>query len=352
MNNSFETGENWRFGDTKIRGAYTTAITHSGLRSVRLGNDDYSRPNKLSYSSISQTVYLHKPGKTNAYLGFWYFPLSDLEPGDQQEVILLDAHTGRTLKVLWRVNQNDQQWLYQRIDVTRYLGRSIIVYFNVFNNGGVGRTAMYLDDVSLMACGPMPAPVATTQSAQPASPSQPMQTIQPTQSAPSSAPIQTVPPSQPAQTEQSPLIALSPPPTTLFISPVASATTTVTPALESNLVPVTVLPLVTTTPAYQQTLPTTPPKSPTLWQTALNALWYLLIFFIVILIIVIALLMIRLVWGQMSKNEEDDVINAAMVVEQSADQPTTQVTPPEEAPADMQENGAPEPPPPPPQENS
>jgi nitrogen fixation-related uncharacterized protein len=314
VNGGFESNDGWRFGDTKLRGSYTGAIFHTGLRSVRLGNDDYSRNNVQSYSSISQRAYLPHSGYTTATISFWYYPISDMEPGDKQELILLDAHTGRTIKVLWRTNENSRQWLHkEKIDVTRYLGRGIIVYFNVFNDGGAGRAAMYVDDVSLKVCGPAPTPI-------PVQPSTP-QIIQPT-----AAPIQPIPPTASFATAT---------PTALFISPAAS--TTPADAAPGSPTPVQVWPTAIPTPPPGQT------ENASFWQTALNALWYILIFLIVILIIVIAFLMIRLLWGQMSdQGDEDAEVNAPVVTEASPEAPETQELTPTEAsePPDSPEDEA------------
>jgi len=282
INGSFETGEGWTFGKTKLRGRYVTYITPiDGVRVVRLGNDDYSRPNIRSYSSISQSVFLNPNGNTSATLSFWYYPLSDMEPGDNQEVILLDARTGRTIDVLWRANENYRQWIPLEINLSPYLGRNVTIYFNVFNNGGAGRAAMYVDAVSLKLCGPAP----TAPPVQPLTPT-PLPTI--------IAQVQTIPP-----TPGQPPASSTPTPTALFVSPVGTATPaattqppTPTQALQQPLVPPAPAP--------------TPEPPRTFWQTALNALWYLLIGFIIILILVIAFLMIRLLWGQMSESEEEE----------------------------------------------
>ena len=317
INGDFESGEGWVFGGTKLRGSYTGVIARPpGLRSARLGNDDYSRPNVRSYSSISQRTFLPGTGYTTATLSFWYYSLSDMEPGDTQEAILLDGHTERTLKVLWRANENARQWLHKDINITGFLGREVIVYFNVFNDGGVGRAAMYVDDVSLTVCGPAPTPMPVQ--------TQPPQTAQPT-----APPVQTLAPTASFSTVT---------PTAVFVSPVASATPAgiIPPAGAET-------PTLTPTPLYQQAVPTAIPipptnenTSPSFWQTALKGLWYLLIFFIIILILIIAFLMIRLLWGQMSREEDEETF-------QSSD---TQRIPPDETPEDVQDQAAPPPPPP------
>ncbi len=319
INGGFENGDGWVFGGAKLRGSYTGIIAHPpSLRSARLGNDDYSRPNVRSYSSISQRTFLPGAGNTTATLSFWYYPLSDMEQGDAQEAILLDGHTERTLKVLWRVNENARQWIHKDINLTGFLGRDVIVYFNVFNDGGAGRAAMYVDDVSLTVCGP-----ASAQT-------QPPQTVLPT-----APPVQTLAPTASFVTVA---------PTAVFVSPVAS----VTPA---GIIPPAgaETPTLTPLPVSQQALPTVIPTPPTTekepsssWQTALGLLWYLLIFFIIVLIFIIAFLMIRLLWGQMSRDEDEDEI-----IESSDDSTGS----PDEALEEDRDQDTPSPPPPPPAED-
>ena len=273
-NGDMESNDGWEFGETDLPGRYTGALHHSGLRSVHLGNDDPSLPNRYSYSSISQRVSLARPGYTIAKLSFWYYPVSDMEPGDTQEAILLDANTGRTLKILWRGVENDRHWIHKEIDLTRYLGRNVVVYFNVFNDGGSGRAAMYVDDVSLQMCGPIsPTPTPTPTPVSAAS-----QAVEPTKtvmvvSAP--APIST-PTSTPIA------IALSP----SFRTPLVSAS----------------LPMEGVGDYHADSIQTKAPAP--IWQTALDSLWYILIFLVIALIIAIAFLLIRLLWDRMGEDED------------------------------------------------
>ncbi|RUA17958.1 MAG: hypothetical protein DSY55_01125, partial [Clostridia bacterium] len=178
-NGSFETLDEWQFGKTKLRGGYSGLYAQTGQRSVWLGNINALSQNIKSYSSIRQRVQLPASPHTTATLSFWYYPISDREPGDYQEFIVLDGNTVNVIKRLWRVNRNDHAWVQQRIDLTPYLGRAIYLYFNVYNNGGTGRAAMYLDTVSLTLCGPeraaaTPAPIANA--TQPPAPTAPAPT--------------------------------------------------------------------------------------------------------------------------------------------------------------------------------
>ena len=152
VNTGFETWEGWTLGNTLLKPYYQGTIVHTGSRALAMGNT--GEPNYISYSSASQRVNLPRTPYTTAFLQFWRFTKSSGEAGDYQEFVVLNANTGQTLAVLWRQNLNENAWVMQQIDMTRYLGRDIIVYFNVYNNGGAGTAAMYLDDVTLSICAP------------------------------------------------------------------------------------------------------------------------------------------------------------------------------------------------------
>ena len=161
VNTSFEEWGGWYFGKTLLQPYYTGAQAHSGLRSVLMGNENGARPNYISYSSVRQKVFLPRGEYKIATLNFWRLTRSDGEAEDYQELVILDGNTGATLAVLWRHNLNEGAWVQEQIDLTRYMGKNIIVYFNVYNNGGGGSASMYLDDVTLSICtgvSPQPLP--------------------------------------------------------------------------------------------------------------------------------------------------------------------------------------------------
>ena len=126
-------------------------LVHSGGAAMRLGNVD--QPDIFSYSSIRQTVTLPY-GPDVIRLSFWHNLQSEDEgiERDRQEVILLDPTTSVTVGILWRVTRNDKSWQPEELDLTPYQGRILSLYFNVRNDGDGRRTAMYIDDVSLLAC--------------------------------------------------------------------------------------------------------------------------------------------------------------------------------------------------------
>jgi hypothetical protein len=110
--------------------------------------------NVASFSSIQQAVTLPATAQT-ARIRFQYQPSSNAAAGgfNRQELVLLDPlRYGETIEVLWRVTENASQWLPKEIDLTRYLGRTLTIYFNARNAGDGTRTAMFLDQVQVLVC--------------------------------------------------------------------------------------------------------------------------------------------------------------------------------------------------------
>jgi len=117
---------------------------------MRLGITD--RSDIESWSSVRQEVTI--PGDAvSTTLSFWYYPLSqDSIDYDWQEALILDTNLDFLARVM-KVNSNSQTWTHHTFDLTAYKGQTIILYFNVYNNGVDNRkTAMYLDDVSVQVC--------------------------------------------------------------------------------------------------------------------------------------------------------------------------------------------------------
>jgi hypothetical protein len=71
---------------------------------------------------------------------------------DEQYVALQDPADGTVIAVPWRTQSDEQDWSEEVIDLSLHIGRSLTLYFNVYNDGTGGRTAMYIDDASLQVC--------------------------------------------------------------------------------------------------------------------------------------------------------------------------------------------------------
>lgn len=154
--------------------AYSSDQAHSGQRSMRIGI--VSGANSRVYSSASQFVAI-PAAATSATLSFWYYPLSGDLSGDLQLARLYE--NGNVVASIMREPSDARQWQYKQYDLTPFAGRTIQLYFGVYNDGQSGATAMYLDDVSALICAPQLASPTPTWTRTPSA--TPTRTLTPTQ---------------------------------------------------------------------------------------------------------------------------------------------------------------------------
>jgi uncharacterized lipoprotein YddW (UPF0748 family) len=116
-----------------------------------------------SYSSIYQEIAIPEDA-ASAALSFWYYPIcEDALPYDWQGVIIYDPTLSELLGwAMEKICSDSQTWTHHTFDLTPYKGQTIILYFNVYNDGeGNLKTAMYLDDVSVQVWYPIATPTPT-----------------------------------------------------------------------------------------------------------------------------------------------------------------------------------------------
>jgi len=138
----------WVIKPLELQVQGVTTPVHGGSWALRLGTQDR---NVESYSSVRQYVMI-PAGYASVALEFWTYTWSESGAGaDRQELALLAAD-GSVIAKPWRTLADDRAWLGHSIPLQAYNGDAIWVYFNVYNDGAGGRTAMFLDDVRLLAC--------------------------------------------------------------------------------------------------------------------------------------------------------------------------------------------------------
>ena len=162
QNGGFETDGFWIFGDTQVKPVYSSTVVHSGLRSARLGIDPSmgaAFQNVKSFSSVRQPFQIPIEASI-AQLRWWsYYGTQEAQtdsPGlgqDKQEVVLLKPDLS-TVAVVASVRRNNNAWIEQMVDLTPYRGQSLVLYFNVYNDGNGQVTWQYLDDVAINMCFP------------------------------------------------------------------------------------------------------------------------------------------------------------------------------------------------------
>ena len=157
-NGGFEANTAWIFTVTGSTAGYTTAQAHSGARAARFGilpaglaasnlPDGVTlapgapernllgelAPLAGSYSSGYQTISIPADA-ANATLTFWYYPATNAGSGDYQRVMLLQPGTYTLIQKLTQKLENDRTWKQASFDLSAYRGRSVVLYFEVFND--------------------------------------------------------------------------------------------------------------------------------------------------------------------------------------------------------------------------
>ena len=143
-------------------------MVYDGEQSMRAGID--KGENKFSYSSASQTLAIPADAG-NATLRFYIYPVSGetlvvaqrrafpqgrlsadqpTATGDAQYLLLIDEEEHILWPALFWELSNAQRWQPHRYDLTSCAGQTLTLHFGVRNDGTGGRTAMYVDNVSLI----------------------------------------------------------------------------------------------------------------------------------------------------------------------------------------------------------
>jgi YVTN family beta-propeller protein len=177
-NGAMESDTMWVFPGTAYPAYYTTSQWYSYGRSMRTGIE--SGADVFSYSSGYQAVAV--PANTaSATLHFrWLAVSAELPPGgllvppapssellrsfaagempesvaasgDTQYVLVLDQN-GKTLQSLIWTLSNAGKWQEATFDLKAYAGQTIRLHFGTYNDGNGQKSAMYVDDVSLIQC--------------------------------------------------------------------------------------------------------------------------------------------------------------------------------------------------------
>ncbi|GAB4556577.1 MAG: hypothetical protein Kow0047_00170 [Anaerolineae bacterium] len=174
-NGGFELSTGWTMPTTPAPATYTTATAHSGSRSVRLGLTppttgepavaSFSHANLLgevapagaAYSTAYQMITIPSDAD-QVLLTYWYKPGTEATSGDWQRVMLLTTSYTVLKDLTGTELSGTNKWTFRSFDLTAYKGRTVVLYFEVYNNstGSTGRTWMYVDDVSVQACPETP----------------------------------------------------------------------------------------------------------------------------------------------------------------------------------------------------
>ncbi|MFZ1554037.1 MAG: hypothetical protein WAV53_21780, partial [Anaerolineae bacterium] len=270
VNGDFEGSSGWAFGSTARPAGYVTSPVHSGARALRLGIAP-GTANATAHSSAYQTVVI-PAWPTGVFLHFWQRPGGG-EAADYREVLLLNTSYGLVATIERSSAVGNDQWQEKTFDLTAYRNRTLVLYFNVYNNGSGNLTRNYLDDAALFACVPTPTPTLTptataTPTATPTPTPSPTPTDIPTPT-PTATPVDTpTPTGTPTPDDASPTPTETPTPDDGTPTPTdaptpddGTPTPTPTPGDASPTPTVTPTPgEATPTPTPTETPPTLPPR--------------------------------------------------------------------------------------------
>ena len=153
QNGGFESGlTSWTAGGQDQPSASNVKV-HSGSGAALLGTVSGAEP--AGDSTLTQTIAVPPAGVTT--LRFWYNPATtdDLCSGnacvyDWEEAQIRNT-AGQTLASVFKSNSNSQTWTQVSYDLTPYAGQSVVLWFNVHQDGAnpPDDSSMYLDDVSV-----------------------------------------------------------------------------------------------------------------------------------------------------------------------------------------------------------
>ena len=139
---------------------YTTAMGHSGSRSIVLGILP-DEPNRFAYSTVWQPVSVPEDA-TDLSIAAWTFQEAQAGGGpDRQLMLVYDIDpqlnvSGQRSPIATVFGERSDAKAWQRrtrtLDVSAYRGETLWLYSTVLNDGLGGRVWMFLDDVEMVFC--------------------------------------------------------------------------------------------------------------------------------------------------------------------------------------------------------
>lgn len=149
LNDSFESGMlPWRAGATSLPPAVVSDLFYDGAYAVRLGSQD---ENRISYSSIRQTVTVPW-SYVQVEVRFWAYTWAESLTGADRQQFAVFGTDGTMWAMPWSVLEDAREWQLHRFDLVGASGQVFDLYFNAYNDGIGGRTALFLDKIELWGC--------------------------------------------------------------------------------------------------------------------------------------------------------------------------------------------------------
>ncbi len=149
-NGDFEQAGGWTIPLTPQPGIYTDERAFTGQRSLRLGIPA-SGSNTRSDSTAYQWITLPADAESitlQAQVWRTLHPATSQEQDFQYLWITAGSHT----RIVFQEARDASGWETVTFDLSEFRGQRIRILFGVFNDGGAGKAAMYVDTVSVEAC--------------------------------------------------------------------------------------------------------------------------------------------------------------------------------------------------------
>jgi hypothetical protein len=157
VNGDFEADDGWVFAATERPPAFSTAHATHGVRSLRLGTE-VAGDDVEGWSLASQVLEVPADA-VSVTVRFAYYGISQDDTGDWQEVVLRTSTGVPVRLLLWLAGPNAGTgwWRAQTVAlppelVARLAGTRVELYLEVYNDGDGRPTALYVDQVALVAC--------------------------------------------------------------------------------------------------------------------------------------------------------------------------------------------------------
>lgn len=158
-NGDLETSGGWQFGPTPAPGVVVDSPVHAGSGALRLGIA--TGANVAAYSTAYQSVTLPAAAE-QITLTYWERPGATGDSSDYREVVVLRPNFTALRSLTRQSGAGNDQWTQRTFDLSDLAGQSIVLYFNVYNNGSGATLVNYLDDITLQSCdaGVIPSPTS------------------------------------------------------------------------------------------------------------------------------------------------------------------------------------------------
>jgi len=159
VNGNLEAIGGWTFAATAAPGSIVDDPVHAGAFAIRLGIA--AGTNAQTYSTAYQTIALPAAAE-QIVLTYWERPGATGDSVDYREVLALRPNLSVLRSLERSTGAGNDAWTQRSFDISDLRGQSIVLYFNVYNNGSGATLVNYLDDLSLQSCDSTATATATT----------------------------------------------------------------------------------------------------------------------------------------------------------------------------------------------